>query len=235
MATRNLPGLGLVGGFPNRSNGWGAAMRTNLETLSMAVQLTVKSITEPVGTALVANGDVTIAPFGSGDDWKIAVMDEDIYKYHLPKPGFRAFVQDQNAIATFIGPNWFLEPLPRAESGASMMPFVVSQDVEMLGPEVVTDIAIPVVGSVVAVSTQVIEAITGSPSGFNVGIVGAPTQYGGGIGLAAGTTNVGQTYSPVTYAYGGVVPIRLAAVGGDFEEGLVRITIFGFSLVLPAI
>lgn len=235
MAVRNLPGLGLTGGYATGQNGWGGAMNNNLEKLSAVVQLVVESSTQPIGTVLTADGQMTIAPFASGEDWRIVMLDEGLYRYVDPQIGWRAYIKDIRAYATYMGPgiNWFIEPVPRSIHGAHMTDHVVSEEVELLsGAEVLTSIAIPTIGSVLAVSTQVLEDITG-PTALNVGVVGAPTQYGNALPLLEGTTHTGQTYSPVTYAYGGPVPIILAGVGGDFTGGKVRVTIFAKSLVLP--
>ena len=234
MAVRDLPGIGLTAGYAAGAGGWGDAMNGNLLKQSVLTQLVVASTTAPIGTVLLANGDVTLVPVGSGaDSNKIAFMDEGIYKYIVPKIGWKAHVKDLNATAIWTGTEWFIDPYPVDAYGATFTPFVKSQIVDMTGAEVITTIAIPLVGMVIAVPVHVTQAIVGTATGFNVGIVGAATQYGGPIAKAVGTKNVGQTYSPVTYNYGGPIPIRLAAVGGTFTSGKVKVTIMGFDIKIP--
>jgi hypothetical protein len=58
--------------------------------------------------------------------------------------------------------------------------------------------------------------------GDGAGLSASATRYASGIGLTVGSTG-GGFVGGVTVAYGGTVTIRLAAIGGSFSGGRVRV------------
>ena len=97
------------------------------------------------------------------------------------------------------------------------------------GASSVSTIQIPNRAIVLAVSVYVVTAITGATS-YNVDATtssggGAGTtsgQFGSGLGVAAGSSNVGVIGPTAWYA---TSTIKLTAVGGSFTGGSVRVAI----------
>lgn len=89
------------------------------------------------------------------------------------------------------------------------------------GASVTSTIAIPERAIVFCVSARTVTAITGASS-FDCGIAGEVTRFGGSLGVAADSINVG-TINP--QVFNAATPIVLTANGGDFTAGAVRIAI----------
>ena len=110
----------------------------------------------------------------------------------------------------------------RGPSGATIGLHV---DEELLsglsGASVTSTIAIPDRAIVLAVSTRTVSAISGATS-YDCGIASEPAKFGGSLGVAAGSTNVGVIGPQAFYA---ATPVVLTANGGNFTDGDVRIAI----------
>ena len=89
------------------------------------------------------------------------------------------------------------------------------------GASVTSSITIPDRAIVLGVSSRTITAITGASS-FDCGIAGELAKFGGSLGIAADSTNVGVIGPQAFYA---ATPIVLTANGGSFAGGDVRIAI----------
>jgi len=112
--------------------------------------------------------------------------------------------------------------LAKSPSGAVIGAHVVEELLSGLsGASVISTITIPDRAIVLAVSTRTVTAITGATS-FDCGIAGTPNKFGGALGIAAGSTNVGVIGPQAFYA---ATPIVLTANGGSFIGGAVRIAI----------
>lgn len=84
-----------------------------------------------------------------------------------------------------------------------------------------TAIQIPDRAIVFGVTVRVQTAITGATS-YNCGIVGDLSKYGGTLGIAGGSSNLGVTGPTAFYAN---TPVRFSAVGGNFTGGVIRVAI----------
>jgi len=112
--------------------------------------------------------------------------------------------------------------LAKAPSGAAIGAHVVEELISGLsGASVTSTITIPDRAIVLAVSTRTVTAITGATS-YDCGITGTPNKFGGALGIAAGSTNVGVIGPQAFYA---ATPIVLTANGGSFTGGAVRVAI----------
>jgi uncharacterized protein DUF2793 len=89
------------------------------------------------------------------------------------------------------------------------------------GASVSSTITIPDRAIVLGVSTRTITAVTGAAS-YDCGIAGQVAKFGGALGVASGSTNVGVIGPEAFYA---ATPIVLTANGGNFTGGDVRIAI----------
>jgi hypothetical protein len=74
---------------------------------------------------------------------------------------------------------------------------------------------------VLAVSTRTTVAVTGAAS-YNCGVSGDTSKFGGSLGVAKNSNNVGVIGPTAFYAD---TPVLLSAVGGSFVTGKVRVAI----------
>jgi len=112
--------------------------------------------------------------------------------------------------------------LAKAPSGAAIGAHVVEELLTGLtGASFTSTTTIPDRAIVLAVSTRTVAAITGATS-YDCGIVGTPNKFGGALGIAAGSTNVGVIGPQAFYA---ATPIVLTTNGGNFTGGAVRVAI----------
>ena len=112
--------------------------------------------------------------------------------------------------------------LARSASGAEIGVHIAEELLTGLsGASVTSTITIPDRAIVLAVSTRTVTAITGATS-YDCGIAGDTAKFGGSLGIAAGSTNVGAIGPQAFYA---ATPIVLTANGGSFTGGDVRIAI----------
>lgn len=107
---RNLPGLGLQGFWNLGSNGFKPGLDSDLQTLSALVQLAVISrVTALPGSP--TDGDIYIVPSGAAEHAnEIAVRDNGIWVYLVPKKGFIATVSDENVLIWYSGAAWSALP-----------------------------------------------------------------------------------------------------------------------------
>ncbi|MDP2738486.1 MAG: hypothetical protein Q8O82_07210 [Pseudorhodobacter sp.] len=99
----------------------------------------------------------------------------------------------------------------------------------LTGAAVTSAIAIPNRSIVLGVSTRIVTTITGATS-YDCGISGETTKFGGSLGVAAGSSNIGVIGPQAFYAD---TPIVLTAGGGNFTAGAVRIAIHYLTLGVP--
>ncbi len=112
--------------------------------------------------------------------------------------------------------------LAKAPSGAAIGAHVLEELLSGLtGASATSTITIPDRAIVLAVSTRTVTAITGATS-YDCGVAGTPAKFGGSLGIAAGSTNVGVIGPQAFYA---PTPVVLTANGGSFTGGDVRIAI----------
>jgi uncharacterized protein DUF2793 len=91
----------------------------------------------------------------------------------------------------------------------------------MSGASASSSVAIPDRAIVLGVATRTVSAVSGAAS-FDCGIAGQVAKFGGALGVASGSTNVGVIGPEAFYA---ATPIVLTANGGNFTGGDVRIAI----------
>jgi len=91
----------------------------------------------------------------------------------------------------------------------------------LTGASATSTMAIPDRAIVLAVSTRTVTTITGAAS-YDCGIAGTPNKFGGSLGIAAGSANVGVIGPQAFYA---PTPIVITANGGIFTGGAVVVAI----------
>jgi len=159
------------------------------------------------------------------------------------RTGWMVWVQDEARVVVRIGSVWTpldaaMGLLTQAASvevakgtlGSTIGVAVLEQTVSGLsGAAVTSSIEIPNRAIVLGVSTRVVTTITGAVS-FDCGVAGEANKFGGALGVAAGSTNVGVIGPQAFYAN---TPIVLTARGGSFTGGVVRIAIHHLTLGAP--
>ena len=171
----------------------------------------------------------------AGWDGDVALFSGGAWLRLAPQEGWRVWIEDEGALVVRMGGAWLTldaalgllvrsstVEVARGPSGSSIGLHV---DEELLsgltGASVTSTIAIPDRAIVLAVSTRTVAAVTGATS-YDCGIAGEPAKFGGSLGVAAGSTNVGVIGPQAFYAD---TPVVLTANGGNFTGGDVRIAI----------
>jgi hypothetical protein len=169
-----------------------------------------------------------------GQGGRVAVAANGGWVFATPKLGWRGYIEDEATTAIFNGVDWVRGGLNVSASGAASALQVVEFDHEIEGGAVSTTLpVIPQYACVFALTGRVKTEITGSLTGFELGVAGAGDRYGSGIGLAQGSWFVGATGHPLTYYTDTAIEIR--ALGGDFEAGALRIALHFYLPSVPRI
>ncbi len=114
-----------------------------------------------------------------------------------------------------------LATVAQGAAGSQIQFGILEQLVALSGASTSSTVQIPNRAIVFAVSSRTVAAITGAPS-YGVGVSGNATQFGGGLGAAVGSTNVGVIGPTAFYS---PTAILLTATSGTFTGGSVRIAI----------
>ncbi len=211
-----------------------------LDLLDGLVQLSVKDrdLTAPPGSP--AEGDRYIVATGAAGAWAgwdgdVAVYSGGVWVRLAPQEGWRVWIEDESVLVVRISGTWLtldvaLNLLVRGPSvavarGPSGSSIGLHVDEELLtglsGASVTSNIAIPDRAIVLAVSSRTVTTVAGATS-YDCGIAGEPAKFGGSLGVATGSTNVGVIGPQAFYA---PTRILLTAIGGSFTGGDVRIAI----------
>ncbi len=208
--------------------------------LDAVVQLAVKDRDLSVPPVSPAEGDRYIigsSPTGAwaGEAANIAVWDGSTWVILAPAEGWSVWVDDENIQLFWDGASW-TTPTPSSgvvatsPNGAKSEFVILEEELTGLsGATVDTTIQIPNGSIVFNVSTRTTTAITGATS-YDCGVAGNTGQFGGSLGIAAGSTNVGVIGPSGFYAD---TPIRLTANGGNFTAGAVRVAIHYYVPTAP--
>ncbi len=211
-----------------------------LSRLDGLVQLSVKDRNLAAPPASPVDGDRYIVATGGTGAW--AGWDGDVVLFTggawlrlSPKNGWLVWVEDEGMLLVRSGGAWLTldaalnllvrnpaVEVARGPSGASIGLHVVEELLSGLaGASVASNITIPDRAVVFAVSTRTIAAVLGATS-YDCGISGQPSKFGGALGVAASSTNVGVIGPQAFYA---PTPVVLTANGANFTGGDVRIAI----------
>jgi hypothetical protein len=165
----------------------------------------------------------------AGKDGDVAAFQNGAWNFYAPLSGWRAFVATRGAMMTYASGAWAqVEAI--SPHGASIGVAVAEEEVTCAGATTSTTIVIPARSIVLAVSVRTTLAITGASS-FDCGVSGSPSQFGGSLGVALGSNNVGVIGPAPFYSN---TPIVLTAVGSNFTGGKVRVAIQYLTFTAPA-
>ncbi len=123
-------------------------------------------------------------------------------------------------IDTAVAPS-SLATVAQGPAGSQIQFGILEQLVALSGASTSSTVQIPNRAIVFAVSSRTVAAVTGAPS-YGVGVAGNATQFGGGLGPAAGSTNVGVIGPTAFYS---PTAILITATSGSFTGGSVRVAI----------
>ena len=194
-----------------------------IRRLDAFVQMVLESATATAPPATPDAGARWFVPSGAGgafagQEGRIAAFEAGVFDFLDPRPGFLAFIRDEGRLALYDGAAW-VSPLAASPRRAAIAARVMEEDVALSGAFIETAAAIPARAIVLGVSTRTITAVSGAAS-YDCGIAGEPSKFGGSLGIAAGSSNVGVIGPTAVYA---PTPVRLTANGGSFTGGAVRV------------
>jgi len=207
---------------------------TRLDGLCQTRLLSVSVSTPPVTPV---EGEAYGVPAGAleawaGQDGAMAIFSNGGWVFVTPRPGWRSYIVDLGACAIHDGTNWQPDALAVSPGGAATMMRVIEFDQTIAsGGNVQSDLMIPANSVLLGVTGRVLDPITGSLSGWRLGVTGSDNRYGSGIGLDAGAWLRGLTGQPQTYYSD--TPLLLSAEGGNFSGGRVRLALHLFTISLP--
>jgi len=205
--------------------------------LDQITQLTVldKDLSTPPGSP--ASGDAYIVGAAATSDWAshetdVAVYDGTGWIFMTPQQGWKAWVDDENAEYRFEGSAWSTAGSSATPNGASSSIVTVEDYISgMSGATAVSTAVIPARCVLQGVSTYTETAITGATS-YDCGPTGGSVSaYGGSLGIAPGSNNIGVIGPTAFYSD---TTITLTANGGNFTGGAVRIGIHYLAFTAPS-
>ncbi len=210
-------------------------LNESLARLDALVQLAVESRTVVAQPVSPIGGGVWILPAGAtGAAWAgraagtLMRFEAGAWEALTSAEGVLAWVTDENQMVVFDGAAWTplsatFRSLTAAASPnlATTRLEILEQEVTLSGASTATSIVIPNRAIVLAVSTRTTAAITGAGS-YNCGVSGEANKFGGTLGVARNSSNVGVVGPTAYYAD---TPVVLTAVGGNFVTGKVRVAI----------
>jgi hypothetical protein len=199
------------------------------------VQASVRSRALVTPPASPANGERWIVPPGAGGAWagqtdRIAFWRENAWAFFVPANGWRVQVEDERLAVVWSDGAWRDRIVGTANGGAIRL-VAVEQELTLTGAFV--DATIAVIADrmiVLAVASRTTQAITGAAS-YSVGVAGNPSQFGGSLGIALGSNNIGVIGPTAFYTN---TPIRITATGGNFTGGKVRVILYALAFAAPS-
>lgn len=216
----------------------------SLLRLDALVQLSVQSRSVALEPASPLDGQSWILPQGAvGEAWSafagdsLAIWRDGFWSEIMPEQGWRAWVRDESASAVYENAGWTAEtggserPLAAGAAGAATKAVILEEALTSLsGPSVQSSIVIPDRAIILGVSVRTSIAISGATS-FDCGIAGETSKFGGTLGVAVGSSNIGVIGPQAFYAD---TPLILTANGGDFAGGAVKLAIHALVPMAPA-
>lgn len=209
----------------------------SLARLDGLVQLAVESRSVAVQPASPVSGAVWIAAWAGPPAGTLMRFEAGAWEALAPSEGVLAWVKDENQVVAFDGAAWVPLSATFRSTIAAQTPNlantrleVLEQEVTLSGASTATSIVIPNRAIVLAVSTRTTAAITGAAS-YNCGVSGDTSKFGGSLGAAKNSSNIGVIGPTAYYAD---TPVLISAVGGNFTAGKVRVAIHVLRFDAPA-
>jgi len=208
-----------------------------LALLDMFVQLAVESRSVGSPPASPAEGDCYIVPTGASGGWSgwdaaLAAFSAGAWLRLTPPTGTKAFVKDERTTVTWCDGAW-RDGLALTASGGRLALRAREEELTLSGAFVETADAafIPDRAVVLGVASRTTQTIAGATS-YSVGVAGEADKFGGLLGIAAGSTNVGVIGPTAYYAD---TRVRVTANGSGFTAGKVRLIAYFLEMTAPAV
>lgn len=208
-----------------------------LMRLDGLVGLVLQSISETAPPAVVTDGLCWAVPGGASGDWQghggqIAIGANGGWVFQQPAPGQRAHVADRGVEAIHDGSRWVAGAITLGGSGAGLLAGLAEGEVVVsAGASIVSGVQIPSHSLVIGATARVVEPLTGSLTGWQLGTPGAENRFGQGLGKGAGSWARGMLGQPMTYWQ--AENLVMTAEGGNFAAGRVRIAVHWLELRVP--
>lgn len=202
--------------------------------LDALVHGSVRSRTLATPPGSPANGERWMVPAGATGAWagqagRIAHWNVNAWAYLTALEGWRYHVEDERLTVLWTDGQWRDRIVGTANGGALRL-VAIEQELVLTGAFVDTTTAIIADRMIaLAVASRTTQAITGATS-YNVGVAGNTSQFGGSLGAALGSNNVGVIGPTAFYAN---TPIRVSANGGNFTAGRVRVVLYALAFTAP--
>ncbi|MTH96077.1 DUF2793 domain-containing protein [Roseibium sp. RKSG952] len=189
-------------------------------------------------------GDGYLIGDNAGGEWsgrnsQFALFRDGVWHYADPFDGFAVFDRTTGGWLIFSNGAWQAADgivsadrlLAEAPFGAQSWHKVIETELAGLsGAAVSTAPLIPDRAIVYCVSTRTVSAVTGAVS-YDCGLSGEPSKFGGSLGIAAGSSNLGVIGPTAFYS---PAAVQLSANGGAFTGGTVRLAVHCFVPVAPS-
>lgn len=203
-----------------------------LQKLDALVQLSAlsRSLNSPPESP--ASGARYIVADGATDEWagwekSLAHFEDGAWVEYIPANGWQCWVEDEAYCLTYADGDW-LEGgvktiLGQTPTGSQIA--VHSTEIEhviLAGLTNVTSLIIPNKAMVLGLTGTVVSALVG-PTDWALGVDVDNFRYGNSLGVAASSTVIGMSGSPLTYWAD--TPIVVRANGGSFTSGTVRLSV----------
>lgn len=208
-----------------------------IDALTHSVIVSRSETVPPLGAV---QGALYAVPEGGTGAWegqggRLALRLGSGWEFVDPGPGWRGWIADEGLTALHDGTGWAPGAAAVSAGGAALTFGVVEIDHAVsAGSQSTTAPIIPQGALVLGVTGRVVETLGGTAGTFRIGVgPDATDRYGSGIGTAAGAWFRGVTGAPV--AYYADTALVLAAEGGSFAGGAVRIAVHLAELGLPRV
>ncbi|GGB51048.1 ribonuclease III [Roseibium aquae] len=206
----------------------------------MHLSFTSRTITAPPQGM---DGQAFLVPAGASGEWsgkdgQVALLLSGDWTFVQPVDGMTAFVASEQVGLSYAAGQWrqtgavLSDDTVLAQTALGAQSRHQIHEVELMdlsGASVAAIGLIPARAIVFCVSTRTSAAVTGA-SAYDCGIAGEPSKFGGSLGTAPGSTNLGVIGPTAFYSPTDVV---LTAQGGPFTGGAVKVAAHVFLPVAP--
>lgn len=204
-----------------------------LDMLDATIGGLVASASTTTAPGSPAEGEAYIVPaaasgFGAAVAGDVAVWSGGVWIVPPPFFGRQVFALDTGRAYVYAGSFGWREGEVAGLSGATLGLAIREATLTLSGASVTAASLIPARAIVLGVASKTIAPITGASS-YNVGDSGDGSRYGGTLGIAAGSNNIGVVGPFATYAATDVI---VARNGSNFSGGQVKLAAL---LLLPSL
>ena len=206
-----------------------------LDLIDALTQLAVESRTMAAPPGSPADGARYIPAAGASGDWSgwdgtLAFFIGGAWVQHVPASGLKAWVKDERLTVTYEDGAW-RDGIALTANGGRITLRAKEEELTLTGAYVETaDVAfIPNRAIVLGVAARTTLAVTGTTS-YDVGISGEQSKFGGTLGIAFDSTNIGVIGPTAFYSD---TRVRVTANGSNFTAGKVRLVVYYLEMTAP--